>query len=36
MKDIGVTVMLVGNDQALMRNSAAAQLANFNKLMKGA
>lgn len=36
MKDIGVTVMLVGNDQAFLRNSAAAQLAGFNKLMKGA
>lgn len=36
MKALGVTVMLVGNDQAFMRNSAAVQLANFNKLMKGA
>jgi 2-keto-3-deoxy-L-rhamnonate aldolase RhmA len=34
MKDLGVTMMLVGNDQAFMRASAAAQLANFNKLMK--
>ncbi len=34
MKDLGVTVMLVGNDQGFMRASAAAQFANFNKLMK--
>jgi 2-keto-3-deoxy-L-rhamnonate aldolase RhmA len=36
MKDIGVTVMLAGNDQAFMRASAAAQLGHFNSLMKGA
>lgn len=35
MADIGVTVMMTGNDQYFMRVGAAAQLANFNKLMKG-
>jgi 2-keto-3-deoxy-L-rhamnonate aldolase RhmA len=36
MADLGVTVMLTGNDQGFLRAGAAAQLANFNKLMKGA
>ena len=35
MKDLGVTVMLTGNDQAFMRMSAAAQLGHFKTLMKG-
>jgi 2-keto-3-deoxy-L-rhamnonate aldolase RhmA len=35
MKDLGVTVMLTGNDQAFLRMSAAAQLGHFNTLMKG-
>jgi len=34
MKDIGVTMMLAGNDQAFMRASAMTQLTSFNKLMK--
>lgn len=36
MLDLGMTVMLVGNDQAFMRASAAAHVAQFNKVMKGA
>ena len=35
MKDLGVTVMLVGSDQGFMRAGAAAQLASFNALMRG-
>lgn len=35
MVDLGVTVMLTGNDQHFMRAGAAAQLANFQTLMKG-
>ena len=34
MADPGVTGMRVGNDQFFMRSGAAAQLAQFNKLMK--
>jgi len=34
MADLGVTMMLSGNDQYFMRIGAAAQLANFNRLMK--
>jgi len=35
MIDLGVTAMLTGNDQYFMRAGAAAQFANFQKLMKG-
>ncbi len=34
MIDLGVTMMMAGNDQHFMRMGAAAQLANFEKLMK--
>jgi 2-keto-3-deoxy-L-rhamnonate aldolase RhmA len=34
MRDLGVTMMLVGSDQAFMRASAAAQLGHFKTLMK--
>jgi len=34
MVDLGVTALLTGNDQYFMRIGAAAQLANFQKLMK--
>ena len=34
MRDLGVTVMMVGSDQFFMRASATAQLRHFNKLMK--
>jgi len=34
MADLGVTAMMVGNDQGFMRAGAAAQLAHFEKLMK--
>jgi 2-keto-3-deoxy-L-rhamnonate aldolase RhmA len=34
MVDLGVTVMMTGNDQHFMRLGAAEQLANFNRLMK--
>jgi staphyloferrin B biosynthesis citrate synthase len=34
MIDLGVTAMIAGNDQFFIRSGAAAQLENFNKLMK--
>jgi 2-keto-3-deoxy-L-rhamnonate aldolase RhmA len=34
MIDLGVTAMIVGNDQFFMRSGAAAQLARFEKVMK--
>jgi 2-keto-3-deoxy-L-rhamnonate aldolase RhmA len=34
MIDLGVTAMIVGNDQFFMRSGAAAQLALFDKVMK--
>jgi 2-keto-3-deoxy-L-rhamnonate aldolase RhmA len=34
MFDLGVTALIVGNDQFFIRSGAAAQLAQFNKLMK--
>lgn len=35
MIDLGVTVMMVGNDIGFLRAGAAAQAAQFNKIMKG-
>jgi staphyloferrin B biosynthesis citrate synthase len=32
--DLGVTAMIVGNDQFFIRSGAAAQLAQFNKLLR--
>lgn len=34
MADLGVTALMAGNDQSFMRASAAAELAQFEKLMK--
>jgi 2-keto-3-deoxy-L-rhamnonate aldolase RhmA len=34
MIELGVTIMIVGNDQFFMRSGAAAQLAQFNRLMR--
>lgn len=34
MADLGVTALIVGNDHYYLRSGAAAQLAQFNKLMK--
>jgi 2-keto-3-deoxy-L-rhamnonate aldolase RhmA len=34
MLDLGVTAMIVGNDQFFMRSGAAAQLAQFNKMLR--